>query len=53
MQTIVLDYCEGKVKIIQHRDMQIEKLENLLFNKYCFRSDEIEWMTVKEIEIEY
>ncbi len=52
MKTIILDYAEGKVSIISHEEIQGEDIEVLLTEKYNFRLDEIEWMTVNELKIE-
>lgn len=54
METIVLDYNSGTIQVIRHsKTMQIEKMEALLTNKYNFRLNEIEWMTVKKVDIKY
>lgn len=54
METIVLDYNSGTIQVIRHsKTIQIEKMEALLTNKYNFRLNEIEWMTVKKVDIRY
>lgn len=52
MKTIILDFTDGKVKILKHEPMQIEELEKLMFEKYDLSQDNTQWMTVDELEIE-
>ena len=43
MTTVVLDYTDGSVYIINHdKDCDIE---NMLFEEYSFKESQIEWMT--------
>lgn len=51
MQTIVLDYSDWKVYTLNHDNLQIEEVEDLLTTKHNFRLDEIEWMTVEKLSI--
>lgn len=52
MKTIILDFMDAKVKILEHESMQIEEMEELLYEKYGLKESNIEWMTVEELEIE-
>lgn len=52
MKTIILDFTDGKVKILNHEPMQIEEVEDLMFEKHDLSQDNIQWMTVEELEIE-
>lgn len=53
METIILDYCNWKVYTFSHdKSFDTEKMELVLTEKYKFRLDEIEWMTVDKIKIE-
>lgn len=53
MYTVVLDFSDGNVKIIHHKEMDIDDIEMMLFdeNKYDFSQNNIQWMTVKDLVI--
>ncbi|EKE27243.1 MAG: hypothetical protein ACD_3C00235G0002 [uncultured bacterium (gcode 4)] len=54
MKTIILDYSDWKVKILDHEeDMQIEEMEELLFEEYDLSQNNTYFMTVNDLEIEY
>lgn len=54
MNTIVLDYEQGGVYVVNHSaNLQIEEVETLLTETYHFSLEAIEWMTVKDIYIQY
>ena len=42
--------CESK--ILEHEPMQIEEMEELLYEKYDLSQDNIQWMTVEDFMIE-
>lgn len=51
MQTIVLDYSDWKVFSFSHSEiLKNEAMEIILTEKYDFRLDEIERMTVESLE---
>ncbi|MDD2891447.1 MAG: hypothetical protein PHQ95_00610 [Candidatus Gracilibacteria bacterium] len=52
MKTIILDFTDAKVKVLEHEPMQIEEMEELLYEKHGLKESSIEWMTVEELEIE-
>lgn len=43
---------DAKVKVLRHEPMQIEEMEELLYEKYGLKESNIEWMTIEELEIE-
>ncbi len=54
METIVLDYSDGKVHIIRHEEnLQSNDMETWLCEKYDFRLNEIEWMSVNNLSFIY
>ncbi|MCK9272665.1 hypothetical protein M0P65_03905 [Candidatus Gracilibacteria bacterium] len=53
MKTIILDFTDGKVKILKHKQMQIEEVEDLMFEKYDLSPNNIQWMTVNDLIFEY
>lgn len=54
MKTIILDYEKGCVFVASHpANFQIENIENILTDKYNFSLNQIEWMTVEDINIQY
>lgn len=52
MKTVILDFMDAKVKVLEHEPMQIEEMEELLYGKYGLKESNIEWMTVEELKIE-
>lgn len=52
MFTIVLDYTDARVKILEHEYMQSEDIESLLSEEYDIASANIEYMTVSSLHIE-
>jgi hypothetical protein len=52
MKTIILDFADGKLKVLRHEPMQIEEMEELLYEKYGLKGNNIEWMTVEDLVIE-
>ncbi len=54
MKTIILDYENGRVCVVNHpANFQIENIETMLTDKYNFSLNQIEWMTVEDIDIQY
>lgn len=54
MKIIILDFTDGKVKIINNvkKDIQTEEAEILMYEKYWLSTSNIEYMIVPELEIE-
>ncbi|MDD3144628.1 MAG: hypothetical protein PHV23_00795 [Candidatus Gracilibacteria bacterium] len=54
MKIIILDFTDGKVKIINNikEDLQLEEAEILMYEKYGLSTSNIEYMIVPELEIE-
>ena len=52
MKTIILDYMDGKLKLLRHEPMQTEEMEELLYEKYGLKGNNIEWMTVEDLVLE-
>lgn len=52
MKTIILDFTDGKVKILRHEPMQMEEVEDLMFEKHGLSPNNIQWMTVEDLVFE-
>ncbi|MDD3793589.1 MAG: hypothetical protein PHI37_02160 [Candidatus Gracilibacteria bacterium] len=54
MKIIILDFTDGKVKIINNisENLQIEEIEDILIDKYNLKLSNIQFMIVPELEIE-
>jgi len=54
MKIIILDFTDGKVKIINNvkKYIQIEEAENILTEEYNLKLSNIQFMIVPELEIE-
>lgn len=54
MKIVILDFTDAKVKIINNvpEETDIENYEIFLYDKYGFKSSNIEYMIVPELEIE-
>ncbi len=54
MKVIILDFGDGKVKIINHieQGLQIEEVERILIEDYRFKLSQIEFIIAPELEIE-
>ncbi|MDD2907297.1 MAG: hypothetical protein PHH98_01520 [Candidatus Gracilibacteria bacterium] len=54
MKIIILDFTDGKVKIINNLkgNIQSEEVEILMYEKYGLSVSNIEYMLVPELEIE-
>jgi len=54
MKIIILDFTDGKVKIINDikESLQTEEAEILMYEKYWLSTSNIEYMLVPELEIE-
>ena len=50
MTTIVLEYWAWKIYFIEHDEN--ENIEYLLFEKYNFYEWQINWMSVKDLDIQ-
>ena len=52
MVTVILDFTDGRVKILHHPPMQMEELEIFMYEKYGLSESNIDWMTVEKLQIE-
>jgi len=52
MKTIILDFTDAKVKILEHEPMQMEEVEDLMFLKHDLSPNNIQWMTVEDLIFE-
>jgi len=54
MKIVLLDFTDAKVKIINNvpRESDIEGYEIFLYDEYGFKSSNIEYMVISELEIE-